>query len=229
MLCAFGEGNDMDSIVVFDDYKRCFRKLNKSNYNDDLVVGSVFFTRSAISVIEKYYRIIGYIICDEKGLYYPIDVKNDEITMLEGTYNCLTDKLKMELVPYNIQVEPLTIWSSFFFRWQFMCDWDAFENSGSFIKLSSLIIENDLLVKKIIDERINFVFPTNYKELSQMVCGLNKLFGVTFYNKDFYEEINYLFDSLLSGYHINMSKDEVDTYCYQFCDYVLKKVEAENV
>ena len=44
----------MDSIVVFDDYKRCFRELDSSNYDDDLVVGTVFFKRDAISVIEKY-------------------------------------------------------------------------------------------------------------------------------------------------------------------------------
>ena len=37
-----------------------------------------------------------------------------------------------------------------------------------------------------------------------MVRGLNKLFGVEFYNKDYYEEINYLFDSLVNGYHINI-------------------------
>ena len=42
----------MDSIVVFDDYKRCFRELDSSNYDDDLVVGTVFFKRDAISVIE---------------------------------------------------------------------------------------------------------------------------------------------------------------------------------
>ena len=48
----------MDSILVFDDFKHCFRELDTSNYNDDLVVGSVFFTRDAINVIEKYYRII---------------------------------------------------------------------------------------------------------------------------------------------------------------------------
>ena len=64
----------MDSILVFDDFKHCFRELDTSNYNDDLVVGSVFFTRDAINVIEKYYRIIGYIICDDKGVYYPIDI-----------------------------------------------------------------------------------------------------------------------------------------------------------
>lgn len=48
----------MDSILVFDDFKHCFRKLDISNYNDDLVVGTVFFTRDAINVIEKYYRSV---------------------------------------------------------------------------------------------------------------------------------------------------------------------------
>ena len=106
----------MDSILVFDDFKHCFRELDTSNYNDDLVVGSVFFTRDAINVIEKYYRIIGYIICDDKGVYYPIDVRKNDIAILEGTYNCIEDELKKELVPYNIKIAPAEVWSPFFFR-----------------------------------------------------------------------------------------------------------------
>lgn len=85
----------MDSILVFDDFKHCFRELDTSNYNDDLVVGSVFFTRDAINVIEKYYRIIGYIICDDKGVYYPIDVRKNDIAILEGTYNCMSLSCRM--------------------------------------------------------------------------------------------------------------------------------------
>lgn len=195
----------MDSILVFDDFKHYFRELDTSNYNDDLVVGSVFFTRDAINVIEKYYRIIGYIICDDKGVYYPIDVRKNDIAILEGTYNCIEDELKKELVPYNIKIEPAEVWSPFFFRWQFMCDWNVFETCGDFINIASKIIGNERLMKKIIDDKIDYVLPVNYKELSQMVRGLNKLFGVEFYNKDYYEEINYLFDSLVNGYHINMS------------------------
>lgn len=191
----------MDSILVFDDFKHCFRELDTSNYNDDLVVGSVFFTRDAINVIEKYYRIIGYIICDDKGVYYPIDVRKNDIAILEGTYNCIEDELKKELVPYNIKIEPAEVWSPFFFRWQFMCDWNVFETCGDFINIASKIIGNERLMKKIIDDKIDYVLPVNYKELSQMVRGLNKLFGVEFYNKDYYEEINYLFDSLVNGYN----------------------------
>ena len=219
----------MDSILVFDDFKHCFMELDTSNYNDDLVVGSVFFTRDAINVIEKYYRIIGYIICDDKGVYYPIDVRKNDIAILEGTYNCIEDELKKELVPYNIKIEPAEVWSPFFFRWQFMCDWNVFETCGDFINIASKIIGNERLMKKIIDDKIDYVLPVNYKELSQMVRGLNKLFGVEFYNKDYYEEINYLFDSLVNGYHINMSTEEVETYCYQLCNYVLKRIEGEHV
>lgn len=214
----------MDSILVFDDFKHCFRELDTSNYNDDLVVGSVFFTRDAINVIEKYYRIIGYIICDDKGVYYPIDVRKNDIAILEGTYNCIEDELKKELVPYNIKIAPAEVWSPFFFRWQFKCDWNVFETCGDFINIASKIIGNERLMKKIIDDKIDYVLPVNYKELSQMVRGLNKLFGVEFYNKDYYEEVNYLFDSLVNGYHINMSTEEVETYCYQ----LWIKVNIEN-
>lgn len=219
----------MNSILVFDDFKHSFRELDTSNYNDDLVVGTVFFTRGAIGVIEKYYRIIGYIICDDKGTFYPIDVRNNDIAMLEGTYNCLEDELKEELVPYNIQTKPAMVWSPFFIRWQFLCDFDAFETSGNFINIASKIVGNEKLMKKVIEDKIDYVLPVNYRELSQMVRCLNKLFGVEFYNKGYYEEVNYLFDSLVNGYHINMAAEEVDTYCYQLCDFALKRIEGEHV
>lgn len=111
-----------------------------------------FFTRDVISVIEKYYRIIGYIICDDNGCFYPIDVRKNDIAMFEGTYNCLPDELRKELVPFNIQSVPSIIWSSFFIRWQFMCDWNAFENSGSFINVASRIE-----LSSLVDE---FVYKT---------------------------------------------------------------------
>ena len=138
-------------------------------------------------------------------------------------------ELKKELVHYNIQTEPSMIWSSFFYRWQFICDKTVFENSGSFINIASRIIGNEDLVKRVIDDQIDYVFPVNYRELSQIVRDLNKLFGVKFYNKDYYEEVNYLFDSLVNGYHINMTAEEVDTYCYQLCDFALKRIEGGHV
>lgn len=33
-------------LLVYDEYKQLFRKLNKTNYNDDLIIGTVFFSRN---------------------------------------------------------------------------------------------------------------------------------------------------------------------------------------
>ena len=107
--------------------------------------------------------------------------------------------------------------------------WNYFCSLAERLDDTKHYIDHERLMKKIIDDKIDYVLPVNYKELSQMVRGLNKLFGVEFYNKDYYEEINYLFDSLVNGYHINMSTEEVETYCYQLCNYVLKRIEGEHV
>ena len=219
----------MNSIAVFDDFKCCFRELDTTNYNDDIIVGVIFFRRDAINVINNYYRIIGYLICDENGVNYPIDIRKNDIALFEGTYNCLCEELKKELIQFNIQDKPQLIWSNFFILWQFVCDFDVFKKSGSFIKLASEIAGNEKMMKKLLAKKIDYVFPLNYKELSKMAYGLNRLYGIEFYNKDYYEEINYLFDSIMNGYHINMTLEEVETYCYQLCNYVLKNIEGEYV
>ena len=219
----------MDSVLVFDDFKLKFRELNTSNYNDDIIVGTVFFRRDSINIITEFYRIIGYMIYDNSGVCYPIDIRKNDIAMFEGTYNCLNDDLKKALIPFNIKEKPQTVWSFFFWYWQFVCDWNAFENSGSFIKLSSKIIENEKWKKKMLEEKVDFIFPNTYEGLSKMTYGLKKIIGVEFYNKEYYEEVNYLFDSLIKGYHINMTPEEVETYCYRLCNYVLKRIEEKNV
>ena len=145
--------------------------------------------------------------------------------MFEGTYNCFSEEIKKELIPFNIQVKPSLIWSPFFWNWQFMCDMYAFERNGAFIKLASKIIRNENNIKKIVSEKIDYILPSNYKELSNLVCVLKNMFGIEFYNKEYFDDTNYLFDSLVNGYHINMTDGEVDTYCQQLCDLVIKKIE----
>lgn len=212
----------MDAICVYDDFSREFRPLNLENYNDDLIVGTIFFDRDAIQIIVKYMQIIGYLMIDKEGLYQPIDIRSTEIAMLEGTYNCLPLALKEELITYNLKKVPNMVWSPFFFRWQFMCDWTAFEESGSFIELSSKIASDNKYLKKVMSKKVNLIFPRNYEEFLIFVCNIRALFEICFYNKDYYEEVNYLYDSLTNGYHLNMSTDEVELYCFQVCNLVLK-------
>ena len=44
-------------LLVYDESTRKIRKLDKNNYNDDMVCGSVLLKREAINEIKKYYHI----------------------------------------------------------------------------------------------------------------------------------------------------------------------------
>ena len=57
--------------------------------------------------------------------------------------------------------------------------------------------------------------PSNYKELSEFVINLSKLFSIDFYNPKYIDEANYIIDSLINEYHLNMTEEEIELYCFQ--------------
>ena len=53
-------------LMVYDETIKNFRKLNKSNYDDDIVWGTIFLKREAIFEIRKYFHICGYVIIEKE-------------------------------------------------------------------------------------------------------------------------------------------------------------------
>ena len=47
-----------------------------------------------------------------------IYVRKNDIAILEGTYNCVEDELKKELVPYNIKIAPAEVLSLIHISWR---------------------------------------------------------------------------------------------------------------
>lgn len=214
-------------LFVYDERKKTFRHLNKRNYNDDVIVGTIFFQRVAIDILKKYTSVCGYaIVCNEGG-YFSVDIHEKEIVMFEGSYNCLPIILKDELVPYNITKRPEIIWSKFFVEWQFLCEWTCFESNGPFIKLCSHILGDSCLLKKCIEQKANLIMPINYKDLCEFTQNIQKIFCIDFYNPGYNESFNYIIDALLNGYHMNMTDFDVIKYCYQICSIVNKTWEEE--
>lgn len=210
-----------EELLVFDENNSCFRKLDKTNYNDDLIVGTIFFSTEAVRVITKYCHICGY-VCIDNSTYEmaPIDLHKEEIVMFEGTYNCLRDELKQELIAYNLHSRPDYVWSSFFFKWQFMCDWNVFENNGSFIKLCSNILGSENRIQKFMNQDKSILFPTLYEELCELIQLLHSTFEIDFFNPEYIEEYNYVTDALLNNYHLKMDSFVLEKYCYQVCQVV---------
>lgn len=219
-------GDDIVKLIVYDESIETFRDLNESNYNDDIVCGTVFLEREALKEIEKYFSICGFVLIDKKyGYSYPIDIHKDKIVLFEGTYNCMPTTLKNALIRYNITSLPERIWSAFFFRWQFMCDYNAFEEYGSFIKLCSNILRLPNRYNAFIAAEISVYEPATYKELCEFTRNILNLSGVNVFECDYYKSVKYLIDSLIKGYHINFAEDEILDYCMEISKQVDKMWE----
>ena len=218
-----------NDIRVYDLNNRCLRKLDKTNYDDDLNVGIVYFDKEAIATLKRSMSICGYYLIDKNTFLYDVDIRKKDIAFFEGTFNKLPDLLKEELKAYNISEMPKEILSPFFFQWQLMGDWDAFSKHGSLIELCSTIVDNGKVIKKMQDKKIHLLPPNDYSELCELAQNLAILFDMDFYNKGYIEESKYILDSLLHGYRINLSPAEVETYGNTLCIEVLKGIRDGRI
>ena len=203
-------------LLVYDESTQKFRKLDKNNYNDDVVCGCVLLKREAINEIKKYYHICGYAIVEKKDRFlYPIDIQKDKLVVFEGTYNCMPEELKKVLVEYSIDNLMGELWSFFFFRWIFMCDSRVFDEYGPFVKLCSNILGSESRCRDFFASDVALYEPTTYAELCNYVSDILKLSCVDVNGYDYTETIKYLIDSLVKGYHINFTEDDIASYFYK--------------
>lgn len=212
-----------DTLLVYDYINKAFREHDCKNYDDDLTIGIVFLDRKALDEIKEYYTIIGYALIGEDMAHFPIDIHKNHISLFEGTYNCMSIELKKSLVKYCINTAPSVILSRFFVQWQILCDWNAFEDNGSFIELASEVMGTPKLLKRGIEYNYNLVFPSTYSELCVLVKNLSGIFKTDLYNPDYTEEANYLIYSLQNRIHINMSDEEIEEYTYMICNILVSR------
>ena len=205
-----------EELLVYDQSIQQFRKLDTKNYNDDIVCGCVLLKREAINEIKQYYHICGYAIVEkEDKIPYPIDIQKDKVVIFEGTYNCMPQKLKDVLIDYSINALTGKLWSFFFFEWQFMCEINVFKNHGPFIKLCSNILGLKSRCIDFFQSDIALYEPTTYEELCVYVRNILKVSCVEINSYDYTETIKYLIDSLVNGYHMNFTDDDIELYFYK--------------
>ena len=216
-----------ETIKVFDLKTACFRELKTTNGYSDIGVGILFFARNAIDVIKKHYRICGYTFFNECGLFYSIDIQKDKIVLLEEVFLEIDNAVQRELLKYNVIEKPKEYMTRFFWDWQFEGKMNAFDSHGPFYKLCHSILKDSIKTKKLATEKNDIVPPIIYKELCQFARIIGRLFDTDFYNKDYSEEANYVLNSLLNGYRIEMSANDIDQYCLIICGLICK-TEATN-
>lgn len=218
----------MSIIRVYDVFKRKFRDLMPTNYNDDIAVGAVILSKEALKEITKYYVICGYVLIDkETKMKCPIDIHPDRLVLFEGTYNGFPKNLKNDLIRYNITFINDRIWSHFFFEWNFMSKWDCFTNNGPFIEMCSNFLGDELIISKMVNDSISIIEPTTYGELCEMTKNSIELSGTDYIGQDYDDSFKYLVDSLINNYHIIFSANEIKKYALNIC-YVINKQWENN-
>lgn len=93
----------MDSkIYVFDLFAGKYRNINLHNYDDDRQVGVLYFDRAVLDELSRICTICGYVFFEEDGISYPIDIQPQKVVIFEGTFNCLSSKVKAIFTKHNI-------------------------------------------------------------------------------------------------------------------------------
>lgn len=205
-------------IKVYDVRKCCFRELIESNYDDDIIIGSILLSLNAIDVLLKYYSILGYMMVDSEGCYYPIDIQQDKIVLFEGTYNCMKKQCQLELIPYNIVDKPKHLWSTFFFEW----------NNGPLVLLCRNILLNKKGIDYILKNSISIYEPRNYKELGEKVDVILNALEIDINKIDYDISFKYLIDSIRNGYYIKLDNYQIRKCFYDVCSICNTLIKGKN-
>ena len=204
-------------LRVYDENGN-FRDLIKDNLDDDLIVGYVLLKKECLKEINKYYTILGYAIINHTDYsIWPIDIQENKVVIFEGTYNCMNEDLKQNLVQYNIQTKPEFLLSRFFIEWQYLISDKCFTENGSMIKLCSNILANNKLLKESIVNNIIICEPSCLEELQLFIENILKVCSIDINVLDYSNDFKYLIDSIRNGYYIRLNIEDIKVVFYNIC------------
>lgn len=216
-----------NELLVYDENGQ-FRPLDTSNYNDDIIIGTIFFDRNVIEVIKQFCLIVGYVLIEKNsGYYYPIDIHDGVVVMFEGTYNCLPEQLKKKMIKYNLHKANSPCWSYFFFQWQFQLSEDCFKEGGPMIELCSECLGKEEIMKSLIKNECHIFEPSNFTEMSTLTKNLFGIFKLDINAMDYEMDYKYLVDSVLNGYYIRFDKKDIEKFFFNVCVFCIKKIRGE--
>lgn len=205
--------------MVYDLNTKKFRKLNRSNINNNHAVGVIFLKKEALNILKEYFLICGYALVNKNFKYiFPIDIREDGVTVLENVYNCFCEALKQQLENFVLYTKPDLIFTRFFIEWQIEGKRDCFSNNGALIQLSKNCIGRKDLIERLIEFDCHLICPEAYQELCDATRKLKKVFNFNVYDKDDYNDsFKYIVDALINDYYIKLGELEIEQIFYGIC------------
>lgn len=210
-------------IKVYDTQSNSFRDINFNMKQN----GFVLFYRTALSIIEYYYNICGFFYLDRvRRKIHLIDLNDSLIAIPECSFIEMIDVCKSSLVEYNISERVDYNPSLGFISLYLQKNID--DISDFFTKLCYSIMKNTKLLNSFVTINDSIIYPISVEELYIFTKNVYKLTHFDYITPDYDTSFKYTIDSLINGYHINFSKNDIEKYVYNISLLAYEKVAKNN-
>lgn len=202
--------------IVTNQLNGGIRKIDESNYNDDVDAGLIVFDKKCMKYLRERYIFLELQMIDMHTKdSILVDILNNKIVFWEGEFNKLPYEVKKNLEKYNIKSKLNGIISKPMFEWQLSANIDYEKYEFPYQKLGKYILEN--CYELAYESRISIELPETYDDLQDKVNNLLKFFSIK-YSQLFRNEMGYkeLEKVLNNKYKPNSmkSKELFDYFCY---------------
>lgn len=192
-------------IQVYDIQSNTFRDIN-SKMRDG---GIVLCKRAAVSVLKQYYNICGYFYLDKiKRSIHIIDINDEILAIPEVFFSNMIDACKNEIEKYNV-IDNVNYHPSFVFL-SLSIGEKHYDESDYFANLCFEIMCNPILINSFAKANDSIVYPVSQQELYSFTQNVYKLIHFDYITPDYDTSFKYTIDSLINGYHINFSKNDIE-------------------
>ena len=210
-------------IKVYDIQSNTFRDIN-SKMTDG---GFVLFKRVAVSVLKQYYNICGYFYLDKiRRSIHIIDINDVIVAIPEVFFSNMIDTCKKEIEKYNV-IDNVNYRPSFVFLCLYMGE-KHIDEFDCFANLCFEIMYNPILINSFAKANDSIVYPISQQELYAFAKSVYNLIRFDYITPDYDTSFKYTIDSLINGYHINFSKDDIEKFAYNISRLAYEKVAEYN-
>lgn len=218
--------NNKELNIITNQLNGSIRKINESNWNDDIDAGLIVFSNKCLNYLKKRYIFIELSMIDMHTKdSVLIDFVGDKIVFWEGEFNKLPYEIKKELEKYNIRKKCTGIISAAMFEWQLNCNLNYEKYEYSYQKVGKKIFEKYFDIA--FESRLSLELPETVFELKNKINNLLKIYSLNFKQLYKYEKGYVVLEKIMNNEY-KPSKEEIKQLFDYFCYILLEVIDNDK-
>lgn len=202
--------------IITNQLNGNIRKIDESNWNDDMDAGLIVFNNKCLKYLKERYIFIELSMIDMHTKdSILVDFVGNRVVFWEGEFNKLPYEVKKKLEQYNVRKKCKGIISKAMFEWQLNCNLDYDKYEYPYQKIGKKVFENYFDIA--FESGLSLDLPRTSKELKDKIDNLLKIFSVEFNELYKYERGFITLEKIMNNKYkptVEESKQLFDYFCY---------------